>query len=116
MLKILALTAAGAAAVGSSSGVMAAQFSPEETGDAVRGGVVNAPPAPPTYCGHYPAALSTTQPNVLLVGDSISMPTPPSPGGYGDNTQKILERASVNVWHNGGWDIGGQVRTVDTMN
>ena len=45
------------------------------------------------------------------------MPTPPSPGGYGGLTREILQNASVNVWHNGGWDSGGQAsNTVKGLN
>eukprot|EP00051_Salpingoeca_urceolata_P030048 m.7999 g.7999 ORF g.7999 m.7999 type:complete len:271 (-) comp3087_c0_seq2:8-820(-) len=66
------------------------------------------PPPPATACGDYPPALNATGPNVLLIGDSISMPVPPSPGGYGDSSRKILEAKGVTVWHNGGWWTGGQ--------
>ena len=75
------------------------------------------PPAPDcagTTCGCTQPALSTSAKNVLLVGDSISMPSPPSPGGYGLIVKALLENASytngtaVSVWHNGGWGNGGQ--------
>ena len=69
---------------------------------------VVSPPPVPTTCGHYPEPLATDRPNVLLIGDSISMPVPYSPGGYGVNARELLENRSVNVWHNGGWDAGGQ--------
>lgn len=69
---------------------------------------VLSPPPVPTTCGHYPEPLTTDRPNVLLIGDSISMPVPYSPGGYGANARELLENRSVNVWHNGGWDAGGQ--------
>lgn len=66
------------------------------------------PPAPATACGDYPEPLSATQPNVLLIGDSISMPIGPSPGGYGMDAKIMLNNHSINVWHNGGWGKGGQ--------
>ena len=79
------------------------------------------PPPPPsapdcagTTCGCTQPALSTSAKNVLLVGDSISMPSPPSPGGYGLIVKALLENTrytngtAVSVWHNGGWGNGGQ--------
>jgi hypothetical protein len=39
------------------------------------------PTRPPTACGDYPAPLMSDRPNVLLIGDSISMPVPFTPGG-----------------------------------
>lgn len=48
------------------------------------------PVEPPTACGFYPEPLSTTQPNVLLIGDSISMPVPFTPGGYGAPVHDML--------------------------
>ena len=59
-------------------------------------------------CGADPPPLSTTQPNVLLIGDSISMPVPYSPGGYGVPVHQALQSLGINVWHNGGWDEKGQ--------
>jgi len=74
------------------------------------GAPCNIAPAPPcpTECGCYPQPLSTTQPNVLLIGDSISMPVPFTPGGYGNNTRWMLEAKNISVQHNGGWGKGGQ--------
>ena len=67
------------------------------------------PPAPPaTSCGDYPAPLKDDQPNVLLIGDSISMPPPFTPGGYGADVRAMLTNRSINVWHEGGWGHGGQ--------
>ena len=66
------------------------------------------PKPPPTACGEYPQPLSTTQPNVLLIGDSISMPVPFTPGGYGKVARAALENHSIAVQHNGGWGKGGQ--------
>jgi hypothetical protein len=63
---------------------------------------------PPTECGDYPAPLATDRPNVLLIGDSISMPVPYTPGGYGVNAKALLEARGMSVWHNGGWGSGGQ--------
>ena len=37
---------------------------------------------PPTQCGHYPEPLATDRPNVLLIGDSISMSVPFTPGAF----------------------------------
>lgn len=65
-------------------------------------------PDPATQCGDYPEALSTTQPNVLLIGDSISEAIPFTPGGYGGNVRTSLTKLGVNVWHQGGWLSGGQ--------
>ena len=45
---------------------------------------------------------------MLLVGDSISMATGPSPGGYGMDVHTLLTQKGINVWHNGGWGKGGQ--------
>ena len=46
--------------------------------------------------------------NVLIIGDSISMAVPYTPGGYGVNVQKILGAKGINVEHAGGWYGGGQ--------
>jgi len=59
-------------------------------------------------CGDLAAPLSADMPNVLLIGDSISMPPPFTPGGYGSDTKAILANAHVHTWHNGGWEAGGQ--------
>lgn len=63
---------------------------------------------PPTVCGDFPAPLRGDRPNVLLIGDSISMPVPFTPGGYGVNVKELLTAKGMNVWHNGGWESGGQ--------
>ena len=47
-------------------------------------------------------------PNVLLIGDSISMPIGPSPGGYGKFAKDMLANRSIMAQHNGGWGSGGQ--------
>lgn len=59
-------------------------------------------------CGEAPPALNPHELNVMLVGDSISMPVPASPGGYGLNVRSNLTKLNINVWHNGGWGSGGQ--------
>ena len=46
--------------------------------------------------------------NVLIIGDSISMDVPYTPGGYGLNVQHILGAKGINVEHAGGWFSGGQ--------
>jgi len=66
------------------------------------------PVDPPTACGFYPEPLSTTQPNVLLIGDSISMPVPFTPGGYGAPVHDMLTNEGIAAQHNGGWGSGGQ--------
>ena len=49
--------------------------------------------------------------NVLIIGDSISMAVPYTPGGYGLNVQEILGAKGINVEHAGGWFSGGQCST-----
>ena len=65
-------------------------------------------PPPPTECGDYPAPLSTTMPNALMIGDSISMPVPYTPGGYGIPARAMLLNRSIAPAHAGGWAKGGQ--------
>jgi hypothetical protein len=65
-------------------------------------------PGSTTACGDYTQPLSTTMPNVLLIGDSISMPIGPSPGGYGQYAKDMLANHSIVAQHNGGWGKGGQ--------
>lgn len=55
-------------------------------------------------CGDATNATDPSWPNVLLVGDSISMPFL----GYGNDTRPLFEKAGVAVQHNGGWSYGGQ--------
>ena len=59
-------------------------------------------------CGDEPMPLVAGVRNVLLLGDSISEPTPPGAGGYGAFVREMLVTKGINVWHNGGWDLGGQ--------
>lgn len=67
-----------------------------------------------TDCGSAPEQLSSSLPNVLLIGDSISMGTggkdaSSDPLGYGWDVQKELQEMGLaKVQHNGGWFIGGQ--------
>jgi hypothetical protein len=59
-------------------------------------------------CGNATLSLSSTQPNVLIIGDSISMAVPYTPGGYGVPVQQILGGKGVFAQHGGGWFSGGQ--------
>jgi hypothetical protein len=60
-------------------------------------------------CGNYTAPPSSTAAHsVLVIGDSISMAVPYTPGGYGVPLQRILAGHNVAVNHAGGWFIGGQ--------
>jgi len=36
------------------------------------------------------------------------MPVPYTPGGYGVNVRTALGKENITVWHNGGWQKGGQ--------
>ena len=67
-------------------------------------------------CGDAPAPMNASIPNVLLIGDSISMGTaategkpPYNPLGYGWGVRDALAVADIaQVQHNGGWFIAGQ--------
>lgn len=59
-------------------------------------------------CGNATFPLSSTMPNVLIIGDSISMPVPYTPGGYGVPVDQILTAKGVFAQHAGGWFSGGQ--------
>ena len=59
-------------------------------------------------CGNATLALSAGKRNVLLVGDSISMAMPYTPGGYGTALRELLESEGVAVQHAGGFYAGGQ--------
>ncbi len=61
-------------------------------------------------CGNATLPLDTSKPNVLIIGDSISMPVPYTPGGYYDNAAAILTAKGVAVQHGGGAFSGGQAR------
>eukprot|EP00047_Mylnosiga_fluctuans_P006473 m.247119 g.247119 ORF g.247119 m.247119 type:complete len:247 (+) comp15296_c0_seq1:14-754(+) len=61
-------------------------------------------------CGNFTLSPRKGFKNVLIVGDSISMAPPYTPGGYGDVVRKHFESLSppVYVQHAGGWYAGGQ--------
>jgi hypothetical protein len=59
-------------------------------------------------CGNATQALVPGRKNVLLVGDSISMVPPYTPGGYGGVLKGLLEESGVAVQHAGGFFSGGQ--------
>ena len=61
-----------------------------------------------TQCGNATEPLVAGKRNVLLIGDSISMSDPYTPGGYGVPLRALLEAAGVAVQHAGGWFGGGQ--------
>ena len=61
-----------------------------------------------SQCGNATEALAAGKRNVLLVGDSISMSDPYTPGGYGVPLRALLEGAGVAVQHAGGFYGGGQ--------
>ena len=44
----------------------------------------------------------------MMIGDSISMSVPFTPGGYGVPARAMLENRSIVPWHSGGWANGGQ--------
>ena len=50
-----------------------------------------------------------------MIGDSISMPVPFTPGGYGVNAREMLEARNISAFHAGGWGHGGQVRLLRTV-
>ena len=59
-------------------------------------------------CGNITKPLDKTRPNVLLIGDSISMTPPYTPGGYGGALEKLLADKGVAAQHAGGDFAGGQ--------
>lgn len=59
-------------------------------------------------CGNATQPLVPGRFNVLLVGDSISMVPPYTPGGYGGVLHTLLQNAGVAVQHAGGFFSGGQ--------
>lgn len=60
------------------------------------------------FCGNLTLPLSSTQKNVLVLGDSISMAVPYTPGGYGVNLIELLTPHNVFTQHAGGWFSGAQ--------
>jgi hypothetical protein len=61
-----------------------------------------------TECGNATQPLRTDRKNVLIVGDSISMVPPYTPGGYGQILHTLLEESGVEAQHAGGWYSGAQ--------
>ncbi len=59
-------------------------------------------------CGNATEPLNPSTKNVLLIGDSISMTPPYTPGGYGGAAEKLLAAAGVTTQHAGGDFSGGQ--------
>jgi lysophospholipase L1-like esterase len=59
-------------------------------------------------CGNETLSPSPTQRSVLLIGDSISMTPPFTPGGYGGALEALLAKSGVAVQHTGGNFAGGQ--------
>jgi len=59
-------------------------------------------------CGNLTKPLDPTRKNVLLVGDSISMTPPYTPGGYGGALEALLAKQGIAVQHAGGDFSGGQ--------
>lgn len=57
-------------------------------------------------CGNATAAPTGT--SVLVIGDSISMAVPYTPGGYGVPLQALLRAKGITAEHVGGWFAGGQ--------
>ena len=59
-------------------------------------------------CGNATLPLDPSKPNVLLIGDSISMSPPYTPGGYGHALAALLTARGIAVQHAGGAFSGGQ--------
>ena len=57
-------------------------------------------------CGNLTKPLSAGKKNILLIGDSISMTPPYTPGGYGHALEELLTARGYAVQHAGG-DFGG---------
>lgn len=69
------------------------------------------------YCGNATVRKPGNNGSVLLIGDSISMAVPYTPGGYGVVVQQLLGAKGISVEHNGGWYNGGQAsNTVKGLN
>ena len=64
----------------------------------------------PPRCGNATLPLKPGALNVLLIGDSISMTPPYTPGGYGAALEALLAAKGVHAQHAGGEFSGGQVR------
>lgn len=65
-------------------------------------------------CGNATLPLDPTRKNVLIIGDSISMTPPYTPGGYGHALEQLLTAQGIAVQHAGGDYSGGQAG--DTRN
>jgi hypothetical protein len=61
-----------------------------------------------TDCGNATLPLRSDRKNVLIVGDSISMVPPYTPGGYGAILHELLEQNGSEAQHAGGCFVGGQ--------
>ncbi len=72
------------------------------------GGVPALDAAAPSPCGNATQPLTPSAKNVLLIGDSISMTPPYTPGGYGHALELLLTAKGVAVQHAGGNYGGGQ--------
>lgn len=70
--------------------------------------VAGASAAAPPLCGNMSVPLNRAVPNVLLIGDSISMVPPYTPGGYGGALRDLLTANGIASQHAGGWYAGGQ--------
>jgi acyl-CoA thioesterase-1 len=67
------------------------------------------PAAAPLPCGNATLPLAPAPArNVLLIGDSISMTPPYTPGGYGGALEKLLAARGITAQHAGGDFSGGQ--------
>jgi hypothetical protein len=69
---------------------------------------VTAASAAPSLCGNATLPLDPSTKNVLLIGDSISMTPPYTPGGYGHALELLLQAKGISVQHAGGNFAGGQ--------
>ena len=65
------------------------------------------PPQTPA-CGNLTKPLQPGKKNILLIGDSISMTPPFTPGGYGGALEALLTARGYAVQHAGGDFSGGQ--------
>lgn len=59
-------------------------------------------------CGNATKPLTASKLNVLILGDSISMTPPYTPGGYGGALEKLLAPVGIVAQHAGGEFGGGQ--------
>ena len=69
------------------------------------------PPSSPCQvatCGNLTRPLDPTKKNILIIGDSISMTPPYTPGGYGHALEALLSARGYAVQHAGGDFSGGQ--------